>query len=201
MKKIIFAILALLTISSAAVIAARYTQNISADPDAVAKVGDQCPSFTVQMLDGDEISIDSLRGKTVLINFWATWCPPCREELKYVQKDIVDRFAGQDFAFVAVSRGETRAKVEAFVKGGYENFNNSDIFGYEDDLWFIPSDNSLCPRYWYVGGGVHYFPLRDSRDLRLHAVAAYNNFAKSVSITLGATYHFNLTQTILKNRK
>ena len=121
MKKIIFAILALLTISSAAVIAARYTQNISADPDAVAKVGDQCPSFTVQMLDGDEISIDSLRGKTVLINFWATWCPPCNEEMTRVEKEIVERFADEEFVFLPISRGEKPEVVKTWrTKKGYK---------------------------------------------------------------------------------
>lgn len=82
----------------------------------LVKVGDKAPEFSVEMLDGSTLSSASLKGKVVLVNFWATWCPPCREELKYVQKDIVDRFAGRDFAFVAVSRGEARAKVEAFVK-------------------------------------------------------------------------------------
>ena len=80
------------------------------------KKGDKAPDFTVEMVDGEQITLSKLKGKVVVVNFWATWCPPCREELKYVQKDIVDRFAGQDFAFVAISRGEARAKVEAFVK-------------------------------------------------------------------------------------
>ena len=122
-------------------------------------------------------------------------------ELDYMNRATsLKRFFNQEFSVGAQLLYNYNDKVEVFAKGGYESYN-SDIFGYEDDPWFIPFDNSLCPRYWYVGGGVHYFPLRESRDLRLHAVAAYNNFAKSVSISFGATYHFNLTQTILNNRK
>ena len=45
---------------------------------------------------------------------WATWCPPCRAELKQVQKQIIDRFAGRDFVFLPISRGETREAVEKF---------------------------------------------------------------------------------------
>lgn len=123
-------------------------------------------------------------------------------EVDYMNRATsIKNFFNQEFSVGAQLIYNHKDKVEAFVKGGYDHYNGSDIFGYEDDVWFIPFDNSFCPRYWYVGGGVHYFPLRESRDLRLHAVAAYNNFANSVSISVGATYHFNLTQTILKNRK
>ena len=123
-------------------------------------------------------------------------------EVDYMNRATsIKNFFNQEFSIGAQLLYNHEDKVEAFVKGGYDSYNGSDIFGYEDDMWFIPVDNSLCPRYWYVGGGVHYFPLRESRDLRLHAVAAYNNFANSVSIMVGATYHFNLTQTILNNRK
>ena len=121
-------------------------------------------------------------------------------EVDYMNRaSSAKRFFNQEFSIGGQLLYNHNDKVEIFVKGGYENYN-SDFLGYEDSL-FVPTDHSLCPKYWYAGGGVHYFPLRESRDLRIHAVAAYNNFAKSVSFTLGAVYHFNLTQTILKNRK
>ena len=60
------------------------------------------------------------KGKLVFINFFATWCPPCRQELTRVQKDLIDRFAGRDFLFLPVSRGEKRSDVAAFrEKTGY----------------------------------------------------------------------------------
>ena len=82
-------------------------------PERVS-AGDQVPSFTVTMVDGSTIHMEDLRGKVVLVNFWATWCPPCRAELKRVQKDIVDRFAGEDFVFLPISRGEKKETVEKF---------------------------------------------------------------------------------------
>ena len=92
-------------------------------------------------------------------------------------------------------------KLDIFARGGYDSWRGGDIFGYEDEGWFIPTDGSLAPQYWYVGGGMHYYPLRNSDDLRIHAVAAYNNYANSVAVSVGASYYFNLTETILKHRK
>ena len=53
-------------------------------------------------------------GKLVFIDLYATWCPPCRQELTRVQTEIIDRFAGKEFVFLPVSRGETRETVAAF---------------------------------------------------------------------------------------
>lgn len=85
------------------------------------KPGHRAPDFRVEMFDGTTFTLGSLRGKVVLLNFWATWCGPCREELSRVQKDIIDRFKGnEDFVFLPVSRGETRETVAAFrEKMGY----------------------------------------------------------------------------------
>lgn len=83
--------------------------------------GEEAPDFSVGMFDGSTVTLSELRGKVVLLNFWATWCPPCREELTHVQSDIIDRFAGRDFLFLPVSRGESRQAVAAFrQKTGYD---------------------------------------------------------------------------------
>ena len=86
----------------------------------LAGEGTEAPDFTVEMIDGSKVALSELRGKVVLLNFWATWCPPCREELSHVQQQVIDRFAGEEFVFLPISRGEERAAVEAFrAKTGY----------------------------------------------------------------------------------
>lgn len=86
------------------------------EASTIAKQGTEAPDFKVEMFDGKSIRLSDLRGKVVLVNFWATWCPPCREELTRVQKEIIDRFAGQEFVFLPISRGEELHTVEAFRK-------------------------------------------------------------------------------------
>ena len=80
----------------------------------LVKEGMQAPDFTVTMFDGSELTLSKLKGKVVLVNFWATGCPPCREELTRVQSDLIDRFADRAFVFLPISRGEEQATVADF---------------------------------------------------------------------------------------
>jgi peroxiredoxin len=85
------------------------------------KKGDKAPDFTVEMVDGEQITLSKLKGKVVVVNFWATWCPPCRQELKVVEKELINRFKGKDFVFLPISRGEEYNTVAAFRKRmGYD---------------------------------------------------------------------------------
>ena len=100
--------------------ASAQSQEEQIEATTLIKQGDKAPDFTVEMVDGQKIALSSLKGKVVLINFWATWCPPCREEFKRMQKDVVDRFKGKDFQLLAISRGEKKATVDQFRdKQGY----------------------------------------------------------------------------------
>jgi len=72
------------------------------------------PPFSATTIDGRRISLDSLAGKVVLIDFWATWCPPCVAALPHI-REIAHQFEGQPLVIVSVSFDSDDAKWRAFV--------------------------------------------------------------------------------------
>jgi len=80
------------------------------------RVGLPAPDFTFPGLDGKKISIFDYRGKVVFVNIWATWCPPCVEEMPSMQK-LYQKLKGEKFEILAVSIDSQGAKVVApFMK-------------------------------------------------------------------------------------
>ena len=71
-------------------------------------------SFKLPARGGGEIDLSSLRGKTVLVNFWATWCPPCREEMPSLWR-LAQSFDPQSFEVVTVSVDDGWEPVEKFL--------------------------------------------------------------------------------------
>lgn len=63
------------------------------------------PDFTLQDMDGESHSLSDFRGKVVMLNFWATWCPPCRREMPSMQR-LYARLRDQGFEVVAVNQWE-----------------------------------------------------------------------------------------------
>lgn len=96
------------------------SQQDDIESTTLVKAGEMAPDFIVEMLDGSKVTLVENRGKVVLVSFWATWCPPCRLELSHMQKDVIDRFAGEDLVVLPISRGEERKTVESYIsKMGY----------------------------------------------------------------------------------
>jgi peroxiredoxin len=77
---------------------------------AAGELGSRLPDFTVKDLQGREISSADLRGKIVLIDFWATWCQPCKKEMPGYQK-LLDRYSSQGFAVIGL-KFDTMADTE-----------------------------------------------------------------------------------------
>lgn len=75
------------------------------------EVGAMAPDFTLQNLDGEMVTLSELRGEVVLINFWATWCGPCRQEMPAIEA----RYNRGGFQVLAVDFGETAEQVQGFL--------------------------------------------------------------------------------------
>jgi thiol-disulfide isomerase/thioredoxin len=81
------------------------------------------PPFAVTTLDGQHISLDDLKGKVVLIDFWATWCGPCREALPHIQ-EIAKKFQGQPLVILSVSLDSQESKWKEFVAKNHMTWLN-----------------------------------------------------------------------------
>lgn len=83
----------------------------------IVKVGDMAPDFTITLTDGKQVSLSSLRGKVVMLQFTASWCGVCRKEMPFIEKDIwLKNKSNSDFALIGIDRDEPLEKVLAFAK-------------------------------------------------------------------------------------
>ena len=80
--------------------------------DRLEKVG--APSFSAKRIDGSLFSIESVRGKTIILNFWASWCDPCVREFPSMLK-LVEHFKGE-IVLVAVSNDNSKEDISNFLK-------------------------------------------------------------------------------------
>lgn len=94
--------------------------------------GKPAPSFTLENLQGQKVSLASFKGKAVLLNFWATWCAPCKVETPWLVK-LRDQYASQGFEVIGVStddldkddkkqNAEDMAEIAKFVSNMHINY-------------------------------------------------------------------------------
>jgi peroxiredoxin len=82
---------------------------------AALKEGTKSIDFTLQGLDGKKIALSSFKGKLVFLNFWATWCPPCRAEMPAMER-LYQKLKGKGLEILAVDLQEEAKSVQNFVK-------------------------------------------------------------------------------------
>jgi peroxiredoxin len=113
----------LLTLTIALTALFSYAQEKKFDnPDAdgrgyIVKVGDQAPDdFELVLQDGKKTSLKELRGKIVILQFTASWCKVCREEMPYLERDVWQAYKNKDVVLIGVDRNEPLATVQKFHK-------------------------------------------------------------------------------------
>ena len=96
-------------------------------------VGQLVPEIAFTGPDGKPVTIASLKGKVVLLNFWATWCSPCRAEMPHLA-ELQKSYAGKDFMVLALSIDSPKAteKAQAFIA------QNAPLSFYQDKEYLLP---------------------------------------------------------------
>ncbi len=77
--------------------------------------GQAAPDFTLKDLEGNTVSLSSFKGKVVFLNFWATWCPPCKDELPSIEK-LHNLMKQKGLVVLAVSMDKSPGRVKEFLK-------------------------------------------------------------------------------------
>ncbi|MDX2474601.1 MAG: TlpA disulfide reductase family protein [Candidatus Krumholzibacteria bacterium] len=88
----------------------------SPEETTLTEVGQMAPDFTVATIDGGEFALSAQKGQVVLINWFATWCPPCKEEMPHLQTEVWEKFGAQGLVMISVAREEKADVVAPFVK-------------------------------------------------------------------------------------
>lgn len=120
------------------------------------------PDFQLKTLDGQVVTLSQFRGKPVLLNFWASWCQPCREEMPYLQQ-IYNNNKDKGLVFYAIDIGESPDTINKF---------------FQDNSLFMPvlldSDKSVSQSY-QITGIPETFLIDKNGIIRKWQIGAYPN--------------------------
>ncbi len=123
MRRLVLIVVVLLLVGGSLYIGSASSSKPSYEPAQIAEIGDLAPDFLLEDTAGNKVSIADLRGKVVLVNFWATWCPPCRAEMPSMDS-LNTAMADEDFVMLAINVEENgRSVVPDFLKKSPHNFS------------------------------------------------------------------------------
>lgn len=119
-------------------------------PKLTATTLANAPNFAIQTIDGKNLSLSELKGKGVILNFWATWCPPCRAEIPAMIE--LQREYAEKFTFIGVAINDQEEKVRAFASEKSMNYP-------------IAMDNGVASEYAkLIDGGIQGIPTSFAID-------------------------------------
>src|SRR5512141_1730143 len=109
------------------------------------------PDFTLQTFEGKSVKLSDLRGKVVVINFWASWCVPCRDEAPFLQKTW-QQYQDKDVVFMGIDWVDPEADAKAYIKQYNITYPNGPDLG-----------SAINPLYKIKGVPETYFVGRDGK--------------------------------------
>lgn len=104
----------ILIILLAAIIYTLYA-NLTKEDRKIAAVGQEAPDFILKDIEGKEYRLSDYRGRGVFLNFWGTWCEPCKTEMPYMDNQY-QKYKNQGIEIIAVNVGETDLAIETFAQ-------------------------------------------------------------------------------------
>ena len=130
----------------------------------------EAKDFTLKDITNKKVNLKSFRGKVVMLNFWATWCTPCRMEMPSMEK-LHQQFKDKGFVIISVASGDSREEVSSFMKEYRLTFpallDNDYEVSDEYKVWAVPTTYFLNKKGEIIG------KAQGSRDWSTKAATQY----------------------------